>query len=80
MLNKFVFLIGSGLSCSAGLPSVDEVTNEIYSLDNTFKHSNNHFYKSECKPSKKLFPEYYEYNHHRISFLLRRGEHTEYKR
>lgn len=63
MLNKFVFLIGSGLSCSAGLPSVDEVTNEIYSLDNTFKHSNNHFYKSGCKPSKKLFPEHYEYNH-----------------
>ncbi|MCL4377473.1 MAG: SIR2 family protein [Actinobacteria bacterium] len=62
MLSEFVFLIGSGLSCAAGLPSVDKLTDEIFDMENVFKHSDNHFYKNKSKPSIDHFPEYYEYN------------------
>jgi hypothetical protein len=62
MLDEIVFLIGSGLSCAAGLPSVDKITDEIFDMENVFKHSDNHFYKNKFKPSKEIFAEYYEYN------------------
>jgi len=55
LLKEFVFLIGSGLSCAAGLPSVDKITEEILDMENTFKHSDGHFYKSKSKPPKEIF-------------------------
>lgn len=59
---NYVFLVGSGLSCSEGYPSVEEITDEIYSFKDVYKHSDNHFYRGENKSKKELFPEYYEYN------------------
>lgn len=62
MSKNYVFLIGSGLSCAEGFPSIEEITDEIYSLEDTYKSSNSHFYRGEKRPEEELFPEYYEYN------------------
>ncbi|MHB8278687.1 MAG: hypothetical protein ACYDIA_13680 [Candidatus Humimicrobiaceae bacterium] len=60
MLSEFVFLIGSGLSCAAGLPSVEKITDEVFDIEDVYKFTDGHFYKSKCKPSKELFLKYYE--------------------
>jgi len=62
MIEEFTFLMGSGLSCAAGLPSVDKITEEIFNMENVFKSSDNHYYKSKSKPSEECFPEYYKHN------------------